>query len=69
MIRREDQQLFFADINVWFFKKNCPESITEAKAVWDQLTVNMIGKASLDDFLRKYSQVIVETHSSYKDII
>lgn len=68
-VQQEETYLIFADINVWFYNKECQYSISEAKYCWDKLVANLMGKINLDDFLRKYGEEILDKHNTYKIIV
>ena len=59
------KSLGFSDITVWFFKRNCQGSLSEAKTIWDQLAEKAPGRHLLMDFLEKYSDEIIETYKSF----
>ena len=57
--------LAFADITVWFYKRNCQQSLEEAKNVWDLLPQNPLQKQPLNAFLDMYTEEIMDKYNKY----
>ncbi|EAS04479.1 hypothetical protein TTHERM_00616540 (macronuclear) [Tetrahymena thermophila SB210] len=61
--REEDIMITFSDLNVWFLN-NDSDKIDEIKQIFDSLEQNKLGKASLRDFMRLYSQKLMDSVQS-----
>ncbi|KAL4492973.1 hypothetical protein ABPG72_020752 [Tetrahymena utriculariae] len=61
--REEDIMITFSDLNVWFINKDS-DKIDEIKQIFDSLKQNKLGKASLKDFMRLYSQQLMDSVQS-----
>ncbi|KAL4433317.1 hypothetical protein ABPG74_017421 [Tetrahymena malaccensis] len=61
--REEDILITFSDLNVWFLNKDS-DKIDEIKQIFDSLKQNKLGKASLKDFMRLYSQQLMDSVQS-----
>jgi hypothetical protein len=59
------ENLGFADITVWFYKKNCPQSLEEAKTIWENLPQNQLQRHNLDEFLEAYSKELLDKHQKF----
>lgn len=61
----ESYSVGFADITVWFYKRNSQQSLEEARYVWDLLPPNPLQRHSLVDYLNAYTEQILEKHKQY----
>ena len=59
------EKITFADITVWFYKKNCPQSLEEAKSIWEILPETIIQKQEVTNYFQVYAERILEKHSQY----
>lgn len=61
----ETDSLGFADITIWFYKRNSQQSLEEARYIWDLLPQNPLQKHNLLDYLNVYTQQIFDKHQKY----
>jgi len=61
----ESYNLGFADITIWFYKRNSQQSLEEARYIWDLLPQNPLQRHNLMDYLNVYTQQIFDKHQKY----
>lgn len=54
---------------MWFFKKNCAESVTEAKQIWDTIQQNELKRVDLNTFSKGYASEILLAQKNYKSLL
>lgn len=60
-----DEKITFADITVWFYKKNCPQCLDEARVIWDSLPETLSQKQNVGHFFDAYANYVMATHEKY----
>ena len=61
----ESYGLSFADITVWFYKRNSQQSLEEARYIWDLLPPNPLQKHNLIRYLTVYAEEVIDKHEKY----
>ena len=54
---------------MWFYNKECQDSIAEAKLCWGKVQSDVMGRINLDKFLIKYGEEIKNKHNTYKILV
>ena len=57
--------LGFADITVWFYKRNCQQGLEEAKYIWELLPANPMQRHTVDEYLEVYAKEIIDKHNKF----
>mmetsp|Transcript_1874 Transcript_1874/g.4031 ORF Transcript_1874/g.4031 Transcript_1874/m.4031 type:complete len:380 (-) Transcript_1874:24-1163(-) len=58
----------YADIQVWFYNRDCQRALTVVKRIWDKVPGSPLGTKQLEDFLTAYARKLMQRHQKYKAI-
>lgn len=58
----------YADIQVWFYNRDCQRALAVVKRIWDKVPGSPLGTKQLVDFLTAYARKLMQRHQKYTQI-